>query len=332
MEFLKGIPSLSPIDKCVSLKSKKRNQEAYDLLKKIESLVMPIMKSRSLEVSVLAEFFPKNDALLGLNINRGSKICIRLRMKDDENMFYPLDYLIEIMLHELTHNVYSSHDAKFYGKLFFYMLNELNLEFNQLLCSGNIKNQFYSKDYKVGENISRNSLYHKTRVLEEKKLSNTLTNGSGSRLGGTRNVDNKPLRDLIREATEKRIKNLKWCMFESNIVIEDDEIYDGPKNDIFSSELLESGSDLNNPQLKKKIKVLTSKPKFFQKDIIPEDLWSCTFCTFKNNGNYLQCEACLSERSFNVFEFFNKKWNCIICSNLNEKQQYSCEFCNTIRT
>ncbi|KTW29279.1 hypothetical protein T552_01234 [Pneumocystis carinii B80] len=330
MAFIKGIHSLSPIDKCLSLKSKKRNQEAYDLLKKIESLVTPIMRSRSLKVSVLAEFFPKNNALLGLNINRGSKICIRLRMQNDENTFYSLDYLIEIMLHELTHNVYSSHDAKFYGKLFFYMLNELNSEFNQLLCFGNIKHGLYSKDYEVNGNIYRDSLHYKTNILDQRKRSNTLTIGSVSRLGGSGNVENKPLRDLIREATEKRIKSLKWCITESNIIIEDDEIYSGFKKDISSSELLDPGPDLNNSQIKNK-KALTSKPKSFQKDIILDDLWSCTFCTFKNNGNYLQCEACLSERSFNTFESFNKKWECTICSYFNEKQQYSCEFCNVIR-
>ncbi|QSL64703.1 hypothetical protein MERGE_002005 [Pneumocystis wakefieldiae] len=178
--------------------------------------------------------------------------------------------------------------------------------------------------------MSHDSLYYKTSVLDERKLPNSLTNGSGSRLGGIGNVENKPLRDLIREATEKRIKNLKWCILESDIVIEDDEIYDGSKKDVLSSESLESGSDLNNPQLKKKMKGLTSKTEFFEKDVVLEDSWSCTFCTFKNNRDHLQCKACLSERSFNTFQFF-KKWKCIICSYFNEKQQYSCEFCNTIR-
>lgn len=45
------------------------------------------------------------DDELGININRGQKICIRLRPANDPNSFLPLEEeLIGTMLHELTHN------------------------------------------------------------------------------------------------------------------------------------------------------------------------------------------------------------------------------------
>ncbi|KAG5439874.1 hypothetical protein PCANB_000156 [Pneumocystis canis] len=320
MTFFGTIPSISPICKCISLKSKKR-KEAFELLKKIESFVNPIMSRRGWKVGVLAEFFPKNGTLLGLNVNKGSKIYIRLRTCDDENIFYPLDYLIEIMLHELAHNVHGPHDAKFYGMIF------LNSEFTHSLCFDHSQDGFYSQGYRLDNYVSHDNSYFKKRVLDSKQ-SNTLTGCHELRLGGNENIQNKPLRDLIRDAAEKRIKNLKWCGSELSITIEDNEIFEEYEEQIPFKKLLKTNSNLNNPLPEKK--TIMSEYESCYKTTIPEKSWSSSF-TFKNNENYLECGSCLLEHSSNASKF-NTEWECIICSYVNQKHQFSCEFCNTIKT
>jgi hypothetical protein len=44
--------------------------------------VNPLLQKRGWRVKLLCEFFPKNAGLLGMNVNRGSKILLRLRPAD----------------------------------------------------------------------------------------------------------------------------------------------------------------------------------------------------------------------------------------------------------
>ncbi|KAI5847092.1 WLM domain-containing protein [Morchella snyderi] len=57
------------------------------------------------------------DQLTGLNIDRGRKICIRLRQPYSENTFLQLEDCVYTMLHELTHNLHGPHDAVFHACL-----------------------------------------------------------------------------------------------------------------------------------------------------------------------------------------------------------------------
>lgn len=58
---------------------------------------------------------------LGLNYGGGNgstkEICVRLRPASDRHSFLPLGSLLQTMLHELTHNHISPHDATFYAML-----------------------------------------------------------------------------------------------------------------------------------------------------------------------------------------------------------------------
>ncbi|CCJ31507.1 unnamed protein product [Pneumocystis jirovecii] len=234
MTLIETFSSISPINKCICLKSKERNQDAFKLLKEIELFTKPIMSSRGWKV--------------GLNINKGSKICIRLRTCNDENTFYPLDYLIEIIL---VHNVLIM--KSFMENL----LNKLNSEFNQLLSSKYYEKDAYSKSSKLDKGL------------------NIFTNCNGLRLGGNGNTENKSLRDLIRDVVFICFKYKQKKIFES---------------------------------------------ESFQSNMVSENQWSCSLCTFKNN-----------EKRSNVSEFLNEKWKCSACLCVNQKNQYSCEFCNTIR-
>ena len=82
-------------------KHRPREAEALHALRKVASLVKPIMRQRGWRVGVLTEFYPPETNLLGLNWNKGQKICLRLRYPGDANQFLPLEQVVDTMLHEL---------------------------------------------------------------------------------------------------------------------------------------------------------------------------------------------------------------------------------------
>jgi DNA-dependent metalloprotease WSS1 len=81
-------------------KFRPREADALHILQKIASLVKPIMRQRGWRVGVLCEFYPEEHNLLGLNINQGQKICLRLRYPGDQNQFLPIEQVTDTMLHE----------------------------------------------------------------------------------------------------------------------------------------------------------------------------------------------------------------------------------------
>ena len=81
-------------------KFRTREAEALHLLRKVASIVKPIMRQRTWRVGTLAEFYPAETSLLGLNTNRGQKIHLRLRYPHDDKQFLPLESVVDTMLHE----------------------------------------------------------------------------------------------------------------------------------------------------------------------------------------------------------------------------------------
>lgn len=77
-----------------------KEAEALLMLRKIASLVKPIMRQRGWKVGVLTEFWPDEKNLLGLNVNKGQRICLRLRAPYDQRQFLPLEQVTDTMLHE----------------------------------------------------------------------------------------------------------------------------------------------------------------------------------------------------------------------------------------
>lgn len=49
----------------------------------------------------LSEFSPRNPGLLGLNVNRGAEVKIRLRLARDDDSFYDWNHILGTMLHEV---------------------------------------------------------------------------------------------------------------------------------------------------------------------------------------------------------------------------------------
>ncbi|GAA5916390.1 uncharacterized protein JCM6883_000628 [Sporobolomyces salmoneus] len=196
------------------LKSQPDSDKALELLQKIHSKVKPIMKVHGWVLPVLAEFFPKNPNLLGININRGQKICLRLRPAHDPHSFLPLEEeLIGTMLHELTHNHRGPHD-----EIFNKFLDSLWTEYDSLSRTGYTGEGFLGSGRRVGEGVShdggltmREAREKALKSFEEKERVRKVL-GKGGRLGG-REVETRGRRmgDVLADAAERRLKALKGC-------------------------------------------------------------------------------------------------------------------------
>ncbi|GHJ84331.1 hypothetical protein NliqN6_0733 [Naganishia liquefaciens] len=204
---------MSLINRFEHLAKKPYSEKAEQLLLKVASLVKPIMVKHGWKVGTLAEMFPDNPSLLGLNVNRGAKILLRLRPHQSPDTFYDQDQLVLVMLHELTHNVHGPHDASFYK-----LLGELEEEWYELKRKGYSGDGFHSDGARLGG--SRGTPQHIGRIkgleaAERRRAKSTLM-GRGGRLGGTptRGVVKSP-REMAVEAAERRRADDKACSHDS---------------------------------------------------------------------------------------------------------------------
>ncbi|VDC01261.1 unnamed protein product [Peniophora sp. CBMAI 1063] len=154
-----------------------RADEALDLLKRIASLVKPIMRKHAWMLPTLAEFF--------LIRRICSKILIRLRPHYDSAAFIPEEELLGTMLHELTHNVHGPHDAHFYA-----FLDTLRDELYELRRRGYAGEGFFSPGRRLGGSggLSHDVPEHvkRLRAVEARRgMQGVLGGGGGgARLGG----------------------------------------------------------------------------------------------------------------------------------------------------
>ena len=160
-----------------------RGDVALKMLRQIASLVKPMMRKRGWKVQVLTEFLPTESNLLGLNINRGYKICLRLRYHNNPDLFLPLEQVVDTMCHELSHIVWGPHDENFHR-----LWEELRDEWETLTRKGYTGEGFLSEGKRLGG--GRVPAPHEMRRLarasaEKRQSQNKLTKGSGQRLGGT---------------------------------------------------------------------------------------------------------------------------------------------------
>lgn len=200
-------PPTSRIGRIACLKRMASKDQALDLLYELARIVAPIMSFYEFKVGTFCEMCPRNPSLLGLNVNYGSKICIRLRPASNKNWFYPMNELIGTMLHELTHNKFGPHDSKFYA-----FLNELKNKYYEIQAEGSYKATGYLAE---SNRLGRQYLPMHTLTVRQarlRKLNKTRYKSSSKKLGTLR-ADNssKPLRNLILEAAERRIHDNKIC-------------------------------------------------------------------------------------------------------------------------
>lgn len=93
---------------------------AHQRLKELseDPAIVTIMQRHEFQVGRLSEMPPEGqvgvspECLMGLNKNAGEEILLRLRT-DDGLGLRPYQSVIPVLLHELTHNVWSEHDNRF---------------------------------------------------------------------------------------------------------------------------------------------------------------------------------------------------------------------------
>ncbi|KAK0906186.1 hypothetical protein LTS16_012168, partial [Friedmanniomyces endolithicus] len=166
------------------LQGLQRGDVALKMLRQVASLVKPIMRKRGWTVQILAEFLPPEQNLLGLNVNKGYKICLRLRYQNNPDLFLPTEEVVDTMLHELSHNVWGAHDSNFHQ-----LWDELRDEHEILVRKGYTGERFLSEGHRVGGGRHGVPSPHEMRRLarasaEKRSTQGKLGKGSGQRLGG----------------------------------------------------------------------------------------------------------------------------------------------------
>lgn len=187
------------------LADKRRAPEALQALRKIASLVKPLMRQRNWRVGTLAEFYPSENNLLGLNTNSGMRIDLRLRHAGDENQFLPIEQVVDTMLHELAHIVQGPHDQHFYA-----LWDKLRDEHQALAMKGYTGEGFLGQGNRLGgRRMPLNEARRKARAAAERRK--TLSTGSGQRLGGQGIMRGQDPRAIIAAAVERRKKIEEGC-------------------------------------------------------------------------------------------------------------------------
>lgn len=190
----------SQIERIASLQRKAQKDAALDILHDMAAIVAPIMRHYSLRVRLLCEFFPKSGNLLGLNVNGGQKICIRLRPQHSEDSFLPQSDLLGTLLHELAHNRCGPHDDRFYK-----FLDELKNMFYDIQIKGSLKaTGFVSFSGMVG-----GATYNSDKQIN--KLTELKYKSEVRRLGGIFQPTNMSLKDKMLQAAERRALDNKRC-------------------------------------------------------------------------------------------------------------------------
>jgi DNA-dependent metalloprotease WSS1 len=251
------------------LKTFENSSNALSLLKRAADNVLPIMKNRKWKVKHLQEFYPSNPNLLGLNVNHGLVVKVRLRKHSNKSAFLEYIDVLGTLLHELVHIVHSAHDQKFYK-----LLDELWDEIDESLVSGghfgftvfrpsspkanSDFNPFGGRGRKLGSSraTGKTPLREKAlRAAETRASGSSSSSSSGSRkLGGVVDVTGSA-REMAVRAALKRQREFDdgWCA--SNSVAKAEDKIQSEQDDI-------------------------------------EILWECKSCTLHNKWELKKCAIC----------------------------------------
>lgn len=317
-------------------------EQAEAMLERIAKQVQPIMRRRRWRCLKLTEMFPKNPNLLGLNVNRGQEIKIRLRPHHDENSFLPYEDLLGTMLHELTHNVHGPHNAAFYK-----LLDEIRGECEELMAKG-ITGTGEGFDAPScgklgGRTFAHNPPEHvrrkaALRAAELRGTQQALMPTGGRKLGGgSTSMRGLSPREAAARAAERRLKDNLWCPNEG--MVSEEETHPSSRSCgetcapcgcpiiIDLTETDDEGEGQTSTRKRKAPDPVDcggdSKAKH------PDDVWTCSICTLQNEGPNLRCLACLEERKPRLPGA--KTWSCKFCTLVNEEKTSNCLACGQWR-
>ncbi|KAI1138073.1 WLM-domain-containing protein [Hypoxylon sp. FL0543] len=299
-----------------------REKDALHTLKKVASLVKPIMRARGWKVGQLTEFYPEQQNLLGLNVDRGQRICLRLRYPGDRTQFVPIEQVVDTMLHELAHIVHGPHDAKFHA-----LWNQLRDEHEGLVMKGYTGEGFLSTGHRLGgRGVPMDEARRLARVAAEKRR--TLHKGSGQKLGGAAPRPGQDIRKTIVDAVERRNNTLRGCANDNRTQHEIHEIADTATRNGFKTKAEEDAA--NDAAIAQALWELVQEDEKAKKgdNYIPpststqtwasggtststsglreaendrdrgdgRSTWTCDICTLVNPVSFLCCDACGTER------------------------------------
>lgn len=306
-----------------------RASDALQMLQRVASAVKPIMRNHRWRVGELAEFYPNQANLLGLNVNRGQQICLRLRYANDKSLFLELDMVIDTMLHELCHNVHGPHNDAFHA-----LWETLRDEHLRLSLAGYSGASFLSEGRRLG-GAAAVSAPERGRIMSRAVAGRRLGGGSGPALTA------ELRRTAAAEAAERRRRALAGCgaatLNETQIQdmgetvrrngfrtqAEEDRANDvaiaqavaelmgegpGPRRHPTSpptASMSNRRANQSAPAARSRLVTMLEQQRWR----VPRDqngdtssngvgsaVWVCSVCTLHNPGGYLVCDACCSER------------------------------------
>lgn len=136
-------------------------------------------------------------------MNRGTKICVRLRYPGDNTQFMPLEAVLDTFLHELSHNVHGSHDDKFHA-----LWNQLRSDSENLIQKGYTGEGFQGRGHIVGgREVPLQERRRRWREAQDRRNADNQSRIAkpGRRLGGTAAGPCDDIRAIIARATESRL-------------------------------------------------------------------------------------------------------------------------------
>lgn len=260
------------------------------MLRKVASVVEPIMRRRRWRVGILGEFYPAMEGLVGMNWNHGAKICLRLREAFDERQFLPIEDIVETMLHELAHILHPDHDAAFDA-----LNNQLLIEHEQLLPQLNTDQLFVSTGHRrQGEGIPRHEGLRSSHVAP--------TAQSGSRLGGIPDPSQDG-RKAAADAATRRSNAANGCPTGSELgreIVEETTrtgtITNAEENSADEEAIMLAMAYMDLIQEEEKERYGASSPGGLAGES-RDGLWLCNICTLINPSGYGCCDACGNARS-----------------------------------
>ena len=199
------------------LKRQSNAAEARAMLERVAKQVQPLMRRKRWRVKRLREFYPKNPSLLGLNVNRGVEIRVRLRLPGDPSRFFDYESILGTMLHELVHNEIGPHNAAFYK-----MLDAITEEVEGDMArgvfgtgagfdarsEGRIGGRGVVPKHNPSPGRMRESML---RAAEARMKQQRVMSSGPQRLGGRRPPPGITPAQAAARAAERRIADDAWC-------------------------------------------------------------------------------------------------------------------------
>ncbi|KAF6266695.1 WLM domain-containing protein [Scenedesmus sp. NREL 46B-D3] len=269
---------------------KDREAEARQMLERVAKQVQPIMRKRQWTVRKLSEFIPRSPNLLGLNVNRGQEVKIRLRPAGREGSFYDWNHVLGTMLHELCHNRIGPHNAEFYK-----LLDELWSEAEELMDKG-ISGTGQGFDApsvgRLGSHgfiPTHNPPEHKMadamrKAAEARARQQALMPAGPCKLGGGPGYRHMTPAQAAAAAAERRARDELWCGAGRSAEEVEREVGSG------------TGAGSSRGNSSGGTSTATGNQLAGQRsDAV--GTWVCPACTLVNGALVLQCEACLTVRS-----------------------------------